>query len=82
MERWLEVWQGPEGFAAVREAWLQLSGPIGEAITVHGAAGAVSGTFQGLNSAGALIASIDGRLETVTYGDVMITGPRQTGGSR
>lgn len=82
MDDWLRRWQGPHGFTSVREAWLKVGGQLGEAIRVHGAAGPVSGTFQGLSSGGALIAAIDGSLQTITYGDVMIAGPGQDGGSR
>jgi BirA family transcriptional regulator, biotin operon repressor / biotin---[acetyl-CoA-carboxylase] ligase len=76
MDRWLKVWNSPQGFDAVRAAWLHFTGPLGETITVHGAAGPVSGTFQGLNCDGALLVSIDGRLQTVTYGDVSIKEPK------
>ena len=82
MDRWLQVWRQSQGFHEVREAWMARGGEIGESITVQSASGPVTGTYQGLDATGALLASIDGRLQTVTYGDVMIVEPRPDGGSR
>ena len=82
MDGWLQVWRGSAGFGNVRAAWLEHAGPIGEAITVQSKTGPVSGTYQGLDPSGALLASIDGRLQTVTYGDVVIVEPGPDGGSR
>ena len=76
-ELWIELWDNGRGFAAIRQAWLDRAGPIGEAITVNAASGAVSGTYQGLAPDGALLAEIAGRIETFTYGDVALIAPSE-----
>lgn len=77
MDAWLKTWNDGERFAAVREAWLQRAGPVGEPLTVHAHEGDVAGRFAGLDSDGALvIATGEGRERTFTYGDVTLTGAR------
>lgn len=78
-EIWLSRWDNGRGFGTIREAWLARGGTIGEAITVQTAAGAVSAKYQGLAASGALLAEISGRIETITYGDVMLIAPTQEG---
>ena len=79
---WLSVWNAGIGFEAVRAAWLQRCGQIGEPISVQGDQGPLTGTFQGLDRSGALLAGIDGRLQTITYGDVKLIDATRTDGSR
>jgi BirA family biotin operon repressor/biotin-[acetyl-CoA-carboxylase] ligase len=75
MDAWLETWNGGEGFALVRAAWLQRAGAPGEPLAVHAAEGPVVGRFVGLDADGALvIAGADGRERHFTYGDVTLTG--------
>lgn len=73
--RWLAIWSGGEGFADIREAWLSLSGPRGERLTVNSGAGPLEGTFQGLDQNGALILTDDAGIQhTHSFGDVTLSG--------
>jgi BirA family biotin operon repressor/biotin-[acetyl-CoA-carboxylase] ligase len=77
MDAWLKIWNEGEGFAAVRAAWLERAGPLGEPLTVHGVAGPVRGRFAGLDDEGALlVAGADGGERRFTYGDVTLETAR------
>ena len=66
--RWLGRWRG-EGFAPVRQRWLQHAHPIGSPLSTSG----VEGLFEGLDHDGALLLRrADGRIETVRAGDVAL----------
>ena len=67
---WLELWDNGQVFDAIRVSWMERAGPLGEPVQVRTTAGPVSGTYQGLAPSGALLAEINGRIETITYGDV------------
>ena len=81
LDHWLRIWNAGDGFSSIRQAWLARCGPIGESISVQGQHGPLTGTFQGLDAQGALLAGIDGRLQTITYGDVRLIAPMRTDGS-
>jgi BirA family biotin operon repressor/biotin-[acetyl-CoA-carboxylase] ligase len=69
----LDMWNGGEGFARVREAWLARAGGVGEPLTVHTAGGLVHGRFAGLDEDGALIVTTaDGRQLSFAFGDVSL----------
>lgn len=71
---WLQRWQEGDGFGAIRAAWLERAGPIGEKCSVNAGNGRVEGRFAGLDADGALlILSADGRQRRFTYGDVSLT---------
>jgi BirA family biotin operon repressor/biotin-[acetyl-CoA-carboxylase] ligase len=73
MNDWIRIWHGGDGFAPVREAWLERAGPLGEAISVNAASGPVSGTFAGLDDDGALLLdTADGRQLSFAFGDVTL----------
>jgi BirA family transcriptional regulator, biotin operon repressor / biotin---[acetyl-CoA-carboxylase] ligase len=75
-DAWIKCWDNGNGFTEVRAAWMQRAGASGEAIHIQTASGPVSGTYQGLAPSGALLAEVNGRTETITYGDVeLIAGP-------
>jgi BirA family transcriptional regulator, biotin operon repressor / biotin---[acetyl-CoA-carboxylase] ligase len=75
-DAWIKRWDNGKGFADVRAAWMQRAGALGEPIQIQTASGPVSGTYQGLAPSGALLAEVNGRTETITYGDVeLIAGP-------
>jgi BirA family transcriptional regulator, biotin operon repressor / biotin---[acetyl-CoA-carboxylase] ligase len=82
MDGWLKTWNDARGFAAVRDAWLERSGPVGEALTVHTGRGLISGRFAGLDEDGALVvAEAGGGKRRFTYGDVMLaTGQKEEEG--
>ncbi|WP_245279958.1 biotin--[acetyl-CoA-carboxylase] ligase [Hyphomicrobium sp. 99] len=69
---WLDRWQEGEGFPAIREAWVERAGPMGEPIVLNTVAGPLSATYQGLSETGALRADIDGDIKEISYGDVML----------
>jgi len=69
---WIARWQQGSDFAAIRSAWIERAGAIGEPITVNTFRGPVSGTYQGLTETGALLASVEGQLQEFTHGDVAL----------
>jgi BirA family biotin operon repressor/biotin-[acetyl-CoA-carboxylase] ligase len=71
---WLDRWNAGSDFSAIREAWLERAGAIGEPIVVNTTAGRVSATYRGLAASGALIADVDGTLMEFSYGDVALAG--------
>jgi BirA family biotin operon repressor/biotin-[acetyl-CoA-carboxylase] ligase len=76
MNNYIDTWNGGDGFALVREAWLERAGPIGEPLTVNAAGGPVSGAFAGLDDSGALLlAADDGRQLSFSFGDVTLAAP-------
>jgi BirA family biotin operon repressor/biotin-[acetyl-CoA-carboxylase] ligase len=72
--RWLGLWQNGDDFAAIRRAWMDRAGPVGERITVRATDGPVSGTYCGLAETGALLAEVNGELREITHGDVALGG--------
>jgi len=78
--RWLSVWDRGKGFSAIRSAWLERAGPLGEVLTINtGSSGPVTGRFAGLGMDGALIIEDpDGRERRYTFGDVAVA-PRTAG---
>jgi BirA family transcriptional regulator, biotin operon repressor / biotin---[acetyl-CoA-carboxylase] ligase len=78
MLHWLGLWRAGDGFDAIRSAWLERAGARGEAIQVNTGAGPVSGTFDGLDSDGALLLRLDmGQVQRFTYGDVTLAAAAQ-----
>ena len=78
-EDWLGQWDNGRNFAAIRDAWMARAGAVGEAITVQTVTGPMSGTYQGLDASGALLADISGRMRAITYGDVALIAPTHKG---
>jgi BirA family transcriptional regulator, biotin operon repressor / biotin---[acetyl-CoA-carboxylase] ligase len=76
MERWLCNWCGGENFAAVRAAWLQRAGPVGESVTVDTGREIIAGRFLDLDRDGALVLDdCHGVRRKVTYGEVTLAAP-------
>lgn len=71
-EHWLGVWNAGIGFAAIRTAWLDRSGPLGEAISINTNGGLVQGAYAGLNDSGALRMDCGGVFRDFSYGDVAL----------
>jgi BirA family biotin operon repressor/biotin-[acetyl-CoA-carboxylase] ligase len=71
-QHWLDHWNSGENFAAVRQAWMDRAGALGEPITVNSTEGPVSGSYRGLSETGALLAEIDGVVREINYGDVAL----------
>lgn len=73
MTRWLQAWDCSNGFAAVRAAWLERGGPVGEPITVNTGSERTFGNFLGLDGDGALLLRDHmGNSRRVAYGDVSL----------
>lgn len=75
-ERLGEWTTGP--FGRIRDAWLARARGIGETILVRLPSGSISGRFEALDAAGRLLLRRDdGRLETISAGDIFFgAGPR------
>jgi BirA family transcriptional regulator, biotin operon repressor / biotin---[acetyl-CoA-carboxylase] ligase len=74
---WLERWGQGADFAAIRSAWLERAGPIGEPLSVRASPDPngprVFGTFGGLDAAGALLLDhAGGSRSTHHQGDVAL----------
>lgn len=72
MDSWLGLWADGDGFAAVREAWLDRAHPIGERMAVHTGVERVAGAFAGLDPEGALVLDTEGGVRRFTFGDVSL----------
>ena len=73
MDRWLRVWSEGAGFAAVRAAWLERAGPIGETLSVRDGASRITGRYQGLDQTGALLLQDDaGEMRRFSNGQVAL----------
>jgi BirA family transcriptional regulator, biotin operon repressor / biotin---[acetyl-CoA-carboxylase] ligase len=77
LERWLTIWNEGQGFAAIRTAWLERSGPIGETLRVRvssdPAVPRIEGRFAGLDVDGALLLDhADGSRSRHIQGDVAL----------
>jgi BirA family biotin operon repressor/biotin-[acetyl-CoA-carboxylase] ligase len=73
----LRLWSNGAGFGAIRTAWIARAGASGEAMSVNTGAGAVDGTYAGLDDDGALrLRRPDGSIDRITFGDVMVAGER------
>lgn len=70
--RRLAEWQAGD-FAPLREAWLDRARGVGETITVRLPTREVTGIFVGLDSEGRLLLRNDGKLESISAGDVFFS---------
>jgi BirA family biotin operon repressor/biotin-[acetyl-CoA-carboxylase] ligase len=74
IQRWLAVWDCGRGFAAVRAAWLERGGTVGESLTVDTGRERIAGTFLDLDAGGALVMRDASGLERkLTFGDVTLS---------
>jgi BirA family biotin operon repressor/biotin-[acetyl-CoA-carboxylase] ligase len=72
-DNWLGTWQ-KDGFAPVRKAWLARAKGLGEPITVRLPEGELHGTFDALDTDGALILKQDnGETSRILAGDVFFS---------
>ena len=69
----LATWRA-EGFAPIREQWLNRSYPIGAAIRVNSASQPVAGHFAGLDIDGALLLDTPQGRQRIVAGEVAQTG--------
>ena len=79
-DRWFKLWQAPEGFAAVRQAWLERARGVGETITVRLSKEVLEGTFEGIAPDGALQLRLGGgTTRLISAGDVFFGSSGGTG---
>ena len=76
MQQRLLQWRQGESFAQIRADWLARAAGLGEHINVRLSDREFSGRFGGLDDSGRLLLQQDGRLVTVTAGDVFALGVR------
>jgi BirA family biotin operon repressor/biotin-[acetyl-CoA-carboxylase] ligase len=70
---WIARWEEGRGFPAIRDAWLDRAQPVGGPISVRLPGTQLSGTFLGIDEAGALRLSLaSGEERRITAGDVAI----------
>lgn len=73
MACWLDRWDDGRGFALIRAAWLDRSGPLGERVSVNTGREVVEGCYMGLDQTGALRMTDDaGCARRFTFGDVTL----------
>jgi BirA family biotin operon repressor/biotin-[acetyl-CoA-carboxylase] ligase len=73
-KRWLEVWAEGSSFAAIREAWLARSIPIGSSVRIKLETGELFGRYAGIDETGSLRLIDEKGVETrITAGDVFLT---------
>ena len=78
MAEWLDVWRRPDGFAAIRTAWVARAIPVGRALEIKTNDGPIAGTFAGLDHDGALLIDLAPDIRRrFTYGDVSVLPTRQ-----
>ena len=69
---WLAIWADGAGFAAVRQAWIERAGEVGEPMTVN-ATERVEGRYAGLDADGGLMLRLaSGELRKFSFGDVAL----------
>lgn len=73
--RRLEQWQGPRGFEAIRQAWLERAAFLGETISIRPPGGAVTGVFTGLDPDGRLLLRTDAGHRSFDAGDLFFAPP-------
>ena len=78
LNNWLARWDEARGFDGIRKDWMERAGPFGEQISINSGKGQVLGTYQGLSETGGLLAEVEGRRETITFGDVMLAAAADT----
>lgn len=79
-DHWFGCWKKPDGFAAVRRAWLERAQGLGEKITVRLANEVLEGVFDGIAPDGALQLRLgDGTIRLVSAGDVFFGSNVETG---
>jgi BirA family transcriptional regulator, biotin operon repressor / biotin---[acetyl-CoA-carboxylase] ligase len=77
MSHWLAVWERPNGFGQIRDAWAERAIALGRPLEIKTSDGPVAGTFAGLDHDGALLIDLPraGR-RRFTFGDVALLPAR------
>jgi BirA family biotin operon repressor/biotin-[acetyl-CoA-carboxylase] ligase len=76
LARWLGVWSDGRDFQAIREAWRERAGPLGELINVNAGSELVVGRYAGLDDDGGLLLDVgSGAPRKFSFGDVALLSP-------
>jgi BirA family transcriptional regulator, biotin operon repressor / biotin---[acetyl-CoA-carboxylase] ligase len=79
MDSALTLWNEGEGFAQLRQRWLDHATPLGTKITINTGRELTEGRFAGLDGDGALLLKEPGgRIQRFTFGDVTLPGALAT----
>ncbi|MEA2789073.1 MAG: BirA family transcriptional regulator, partial [Acetobacteraceae bacterium] len=70
---YLAVWR-EEGFAPIRQQWLDRSYPVGAAIRANAGGQPVVGLFAGLDPDGALLLDTPAGCQRIVAGEIVATG--------
>jgi len=71
----IEAWRGVlarDGFAPIRDAWLQWAHPLGTPVSIKDALRIRTGVFAGLSARGELLLSAGDAIHTISTGDVLL----------
>ena len=69
----IEVWHAGRCFAAIRRAWLERAGKVGEPLSVNVGGDRIEGTFAGLDDDGSLILNAGSQgIRKFSFGDVAL----------
>lgn len=75
-DSWLRIWRGGDGFGAIRSAWLERAGGLGQEVVVRLPNEQLTGTFVGLDDNGALVLrDASGNERNIFAGDLFLTHP-------
>jgi BirA family biotin operon repressor/biotin-[acetyl-CoA-carboxylase] ligase len=74
MAFWVDAWASGVGFPALRRAWLERAGGLGEPILVRRPDGDRRGTFRDLDADGRLLLEERGITVPIEAGDVFLSG--------
>jgi biotin-[acetyl-CoA-carboxylase] ligase BirA-like protein len=77
----LDVWNGGDGFARIREEWLGAASSLGEDINVAMANETIQGRFDSIDATGRLVIETPEGRRAIEAGDVLF-GPRPAQGAR
>lgn len=77
----LELWQGREGFAAIRTEWLSFASSVGENIRVAISSETIEGRFESIDATGRLVLGTSQGRRAIEAGDVLV-GPRKAEGAQ
>ncbi|GBR14743.1 biotin--[acetyl-CoA-carboxylase] ligase [Gluconobacter frateurii] len=72
MDHWISIWEA-QGFAPIREAWLERAHPVGRHLAVQRGETYISGSFSGLDEQGRLFLALpNGETIPVVTGDILL----------
>ncbi|OAG72741.1 biotin--[acetyl-CoA-carboxylase] synthetase [Gluconobacter japonicus] len=72
MDHWIAIWEA-QGFAPIREAWLERAHPVGRHLAVQRGETYISGSFSGLDEQGRLFLALpNGETIPVVTGDILL----------